>query len=144
MKAAETSASSAIADCTQLAVVSRSCTTAEIDTFISEVSTTSTNIAIARRTASVWSPLDSSGVATVASAVTRRAYGPLRAGITLVGRDRDQIDLRKAPCGSPVRARRDAELALERLGERRVVPVSGEVGDLVNRQSARAEIPRRL
>jgi hypothetical protein len=48
MNAAETSASSAIADCTSLTVVPRSLTTAEIDTFINEVSTTSTNIAIAR------------------------------------------------------------------------------------------------
>src|SRR3954453_282501 len=49
MNAAETSASSAIADCTPLAVVSRSLITAEIDTFISDVSTTSTNIAMASR-----------------------------------------------------------------------------------------------
>src|ERR687894_3306523 len=49
MKAADTSASSAIADWTPLTVVSRSRTTAEIDTFISDVSTTSTNIAIASR-----------------------------------------------------------------------------------------------
>ena len=49
MNAAETSASSAIADCTPLTVASRSSTTAEIDTFISDVSTTSTNIAIASR-----------------------------------------------------------------------------------------------
>src|SRR5262245_59724889 len=47
MKAADTSASRAIADCTPLTVVSRSWTTAEIDKFISDVSTTSTNIAIA-------------------------------------------------------------------------------------------------
>ena len=47
MNAAETSASRAIADWTPLAVVSRSLTTAEIDTFMSDVSTTSTNIAIA-------------------------------------------------------------------------------------------------
>ncbi len=47
MNAAETRASSAIALCTPLTVVSRSFTTAEIDTFISDVSTTSTNIAIA-------------------------------------------------------------------------------------------------
>src|SRR3954463_12724454 len=47
MKAADTSASSAIAPCTLLTVVSRSSTTLEIDTFMSEVSTTSTNIAIA-------------------------------------------------------------------------------------------------
>ena len=52
MNAAETSASSAIADWTPLTVVSRSSTTAEIDTFISDVSTTSTNIAIASRIAS--------------------------------------------------------------------------------------------
>ena len=51
MNAAETRASSAIADCTPLTVVPRSCTTAEIDTFISDVSTTSTNIAIASRMA---------------------------------------------------------------------------------------------
>ena len=52
MNAAETRASSAIADWTLLTVVSRSRTTAEIDTFISEVSTTSTNIAIASSNAS--------------------------------------------------------------------------------------------
>ena len=52
MNAADTSASSAIADCTPLTVVSRSRTTAEIDTFMIEVSTTSTNIAIASKTAS--------------------------------------------------------------------------------------------
>src|SRR4051795_12095982 len=51
MNAAETSASSAIAPCTSLTVVPRSSTTLEIDTFISDVSTTSTNIAIARSTA---------------------------------------------------------------------------------------------
>src|SRR3712207_4963699 len=49
MNAAETSASSAIADWTPLTVVSRSRTTAEIDTFISDVSTTRTNIAMASR-----------------------------------------------------------------------------------------------
>ena len=49
MKAAETSASMATADCTPLTVVSRSSTTAEIETFISDVSMTKTNIAIARR-----------------------------------------------------------------------------------------------
>src|SRR3954452_25218927 len=51
MNGADTSASSAIADCTPLTVVWRSCTTAEIETFISDVSTTSTNIAIDSRTA---------------------------------------------------------------------------------------------
>ena len=53
MNAAETSASKAIADWTPLAVVSRSRTTAEIETFISDVSTTSTNIAMASRTANI-------------------------------------------------------------------------------------------
>src|SRR5436190_10761527 len=48
MNAAETSASSAIADWTPLTVVPRSLTTAEIETFISDVSTTRTNIASAR------------------------------------------------------------------------------------------------
>ena len=70
MNAAETSASSAIADWTPLTVVSRSRTTAEIETFISEVSTTSTNIAIASRIASRGLPDDSSGTAAlVASAI---------------------------------------------------------------------------
>ena len=50
MNAAETNASSAIADCTPLAVVSRSVMTAEIDTFINDVSTTRTNIAAASNT----------------------------------------------------------------------------------------------
>src|SRR5205814_10510856 len=49
MNAADTSASSAMADCTPLAVVCRSLITAEIDTFIREVSTTSTNMAMASR-----------------------------------------------------------------------------------------------
>src|SRR3954465_7024698 len=64
MKAAETSASSAIAPCTPLTVVPRSSTTAEIETFISDVSTTRTNIAIARSSAS--RPLN--GTVRVASA----------------------------------------------------------------------------
>src|SRR5215218_6766409 len=51
MNAAETSASSAMAPWTPLTVVSRSSTTAEIDTFMIEVSTTRTNIAIASSSA---------------------------------------------------------------------------------------------
>ena len=43
-----------MADWTPLTVVPISRTTAEIDTFISDVSTTSTNIAIASRIASRW------------------------------------------------------------------------------------------
>ena len=53
MKAAETSASSAIADWTPLTVVPMSSTTAEIETFMIDVSTTSTNIAIASSSASL-------------------------------------------------------------------------------------------
>src|SRR6478736_5840575 len=79
MNAAETSASSAIADCTPLAVVCRSCTTAEIETFISDVSTTSTNIAIASRIATRLSPCDSSagaaGEATESPAMRRLRQG---------------------------------------------------------------------
>jgi hypothetical protein len=52
MNAAETSASSAIALWTALTVVSRSSTTDAIETFISDVSTTSTNIAAASRNGS--------------------------------------------------------------------------------------------
>src|SRR3954471_12626883 len=48
MNAAETSASKAIADWMVLTEASRSSATAVIDTFMIEVSTTSTNIAIAR------------------------------------------------------------------------------------------------
>ena len=50
MNAAETSASIATAACTPLTVVSRSCTTAEIETFMNDVSMTKTNIAIASST----------------------------------------------------------------------------------------------
>src|SRR6185503_3488583 len=79
MNAAETSASSAIADCTPLTVVPRSCTTAEIETFISEVSTTSTNIAIASRIASRVSPDDSSaGGEVVASSAIGRHHARRR------------------------------------------------------------------
>src|SRR3954454_22957176 len=52
MNAAETRASSAIALWTELTVVSRSLTTDAIDTFINDVSTTSTNIAAANTTES--------------------------------------------------------------------------------------------
>src|SRR6476646_4353853 len=70
MNAADTNASSAIADCTPLTVVPRSCTTAEIDTFINDVSTTSTNIAIANRIASRGLPVGSAGTGVVARSVT--------------------------------------------------------------------------
>jgi hypothetical protein len=69
MNAADTSASSAIADWTPLRVVSRSRTTDEIETFISDVSRTSTNIAIASRTASRGLPVDTSGTLVPAASV---------------------------------------------------------------------------
>src|SRR4051794_3925170 len=76
MNAADTSASSAIADWTPLTVVPRSSTTAEIETFISDVSTTSTNIAIASRIASLRSPAAASGATVAVCAVIgRRSYG---------------------------------------------------------------------
>jgi hypothetical protein len=66
MKAAETSASIATAACTPLTVVSRSRTTAEIETFISDVSMTNTNIAAANRMAR-------GGVLTASSAISALA-----------------------------------------------------------------------
>ena len=72
MKAADTSASSAIADWTPLTVVPRSRTTAEIDTFINEVSTTSTNIAIANRSPSSRLPVASSGALVLPGSVIGR------------------------------------------------------------------------
>jgi hypothetical protein len=76
MKAADTSASSAIADWTPLTVVSRSRTTAAIDTFISDVSTTSTNIAIASRMARRRLPDASSRTGARAGSVIGRAQEP--------------------------------------------------------------------
>ena len=61
MKAAETRASRATADWTPLTVVSRSSTTAEIETFMNDVSMTKTNIAIARRMPSRDAPAPDSG-----------------------------------------------------------------------------------
>jgi hypothetical protein len=69
MNAAETSASSAMADWTPLTVAPISWTTAEIDTFISEVSTTSTNIAIARNIA-IASKMASRGLLLVVSGMS--------------------------------------------------------------------------
>src|SRR3954454_9967092 len=65
MNAADTRASRAIAPWTPLTVVPRSSTTLAIDTFISEVSTTSTNIAIARKSESRGLPFGRSGSAAV-------------------------------------------------------------------------------
>src|SRR3954454_9710803 len=112
MNAAETRASSAIADWTPLAVVSRSLTTAEIDTFISEVSTTRTNIAIARRIASVWSPLDSADVAGTAGALTGRVSGAAR------GRASPSLDERVARARAGSLRHEEGAPDAEHLGHR--------------------------
>src|SRR5215510_2921599 len=67
MKAADTSASRAMADWTPLTVVPMSSTTAEMDTFMRDVSTTSTNMAMASSSASRWSPACSPAELTAAS-----------------------------------------------------------------------------
>src|SRR3954454_23456442 len=112
MNAAETSASRAIADWTPLAVVSRSLTTAEIDTFISEVSTTRTNIAIARRIARVWSPLDSAEVAGTAGALTSRVSWPPS------GRASPSLDDRVTRGCTGLIRREERAPDAERLGDR--------------------------
>src|ERR1700728_3461802 len=70
MNAAETRASRAIAVWTPLAVVWRSRTTAEIDTFMNDVSTTRTNIAAARRIASRGFAAPPGGVPSLGAFVT--------------------------------------------------------------------------
>jgi hypothetical protein len=70
MNAADTSASSAMALCTPLTVVPRSSTTLAIDTFISDVSTTSTNMAIASSTARLRLPAADSGSPAAVRPVT--------------------------------------------------------------------------
>ena len=87
MNAADTSASSAIADWTPLtAVVPTSRTTAEMDTFMIDVSTTSTNIAIANKMASgrfigdssvVWMPPFSSAAGTIDSPMAGDQQNPV-------------------------------------------------------------------
>src|SRR4029077_9051121 len=76
MKAADTSASRAMADWTPLTVVPRSVTTAEIDTFINDVSTTRTNIAAARsRPRRMLIGASVSGACDVAVAIGSSAVG---------------------------------------------------------------------
>src|SRR5829696_5262592 len=88
MNAADTSASSAIADWTPLTVVSRSSTTAEIETFMSDVSTTRTNIAAASSRANRELGGSCSGTGLLASLVT----GPPTAALQRV------LALLPAPC----------------------------------------------
>ena len=71
MKAADTSASIATAACTPLTVVSRSFTTADIETFMNDVSITKTNIAIASSRARRGLTVCESGSATTAESPIR-------------------------------------------------------------------------
>src|SRR4051812_17361043 len=101
MNEADTSASSAIAPCTPLTVVSRSSTTFAIDTFMSEVSTTSTNIAIASSTARRWPPGGQTGSSLPA--------GPM-AGVSRRGRRRWRVPACIAPGAcTPARPRANAD-----------------------------------
>lgn len=84
INAADTSASSAIVDCRPLTVTPVSLTTAEIDTFMIEVSTTNTNIAIESNNASlplkgfVWVPLSREFIGTAFRWGVDGKYTPTR------------------------------------------------------------------
>src|SRR3954470_4684514 len=69
MNAADTNDSIATADWTPLTVVSKSRTTAEIETFMNEVSMTNTNIAIASTRASRRLPADSATASVFTSSI---------------------------------------------------------------------------
>jgi predicted nicotinamide N-methyase len=97
MNAAETSASRAIADWTPLTVVLRSWTTAEIDTFISDVSTTSTNMAMARSRPSRRADALMSEASSIA---TSAIWHPIRPGGDIPQRSAGSC-VRKPVCRSP-------------------------------------------
>ena len=107
MNAADTSASSAIADWTPLTVVSRSSTTAEIETFISDVSTTSTNIAAASRNGSSGLAV-SPGTLLVAAAVTAEPLPGLRGSRSERSSDASSSSLPAAGTGESPESRRGA------------------------------------
>src|SRR6478735_2596755 len=125
MNAAETNASSAIADCTELTVVPRSWTTAEIDTFISDVSTTSTNIAIASRIERRWFPASSTGAVLTCSAVIVVSPSPcaedcvefLRVFLVVLDRLPEE-PLLVGRVLDPARLRDDGQVAAELAGDR--------------------------
>ena len=84
-------------DVRALAAVSRSCTTAEIETFISDVSTTSTKIAIASRIATSWLPPDSSCATAVDPVLIRATLSAARARrISRSERGSDRVAAREA------------------------------------------------
>ena len=103
MKAAETSASSAIADWTPLTVVSRSSTTAEIDTFIIDVSTTSTNIAMASKMASRGLPAASVGALALTVASMESSPDTLPGFAADAIRIHDEPELTRKPSDDPGR-----------------------------------------
>src|SRR6478735_8568276 len=84
MNAADTSASIATADWTPLTVVSRSSTTAEIDTLMNDVSITKTNIAAARRMP--WRGVPPPSSSGAMRSPRRRCRGDVRASPRGVGR----------------------------------------------------------
>src|SRR6478735_4037563 len=86
MKAADTSASSAIALCTLLTSVWRSWTTALIDTFMIDVSTTSTNIAMLSSSARRGLPSEVVAASSIGPSVPpRRGAGSTMASSTTAG-----------------------------------------------------------
>ncbi len=114
MNEAETRASRAIADCTPLTVVPMSWTTAEIDTFMMDVSTTNTNIAIASRRASRELPCVGPGTASP----RRPGYGGIGV-LSSLWRSARRIHQIKAalllvPHGGPVRKSRSVLSASRR------------------------------
>ena len=107
MNAAETNASRAMADCTALAVVLRSLVTAEIDTFMSEVSTTNTNIAIESSTISrrlpepATSTFPSASVGPIYVRLASPARGERRAELPRTTPSRSRRPPRRRPRSTP-------------------------------------------
>src|SRR4029079_3788391 len=117
MKAAETSASKAMADWTPLTVVPRSVTTAEIDTFIRDVSTTRTNIAAGRsRPRRMLVGASVSGTCDVAVAI----------GSSAVGRRDKASSPREVPDGRRARSSWSPAYARRSLEDERSVVLEGD------------------
>src|SRR6478609_1211861 len=125
MNEADTSASIATADWTPLTVVSRSSTTAEIETFMNDVSITKTNIAAARKIPIIRLPPPAASAACFSADNCTLRPGPCVESATRhVLEDRDHRDcgavpghvgagrLRRVPAARPVRRRQG------RLGSR--------------------------
>lgn len=86
-----------MADCTPLAVVSKSLMTADMETFISDVSTTRTNIAIASSTISLRLPCCPGSERGFVTSLTCSAPVPYSRGLTgmLENHSRAGITLRE-------------------------------------------------